>query len=67
MTRLAVTTGLDAWDIPALRFGVAGLLLLPILIHEQTIKAAGRLAPGAAGGSDGIAYPLARRDLHACG
>ena len=26
MTRLAVTTNLDAWDIPALRFGVAGLL-----------------------------------------
>jgi drug/metabolite transporter (DMT)-like permease len=32
MTRLAVTTGLDAWDIPALRFGVAGILLLPIVI-----------------------------------
>ena len=31
MTRLAVTTNLDAWDIPALRFGVAGLLLSPIL------------------------------------
>ena len=31
MTRLAVTTSLDAWDIPALRFGVAGLLLSPIL------------------------------------
>ena len=34
MTRLAVTTGLDAWDIPALRFGVAGLLLSPILIRR---------------------------------
>lgn len=34
MTRLAVTTGLDAWDIPALRFGVAGLLLLPIVIRQ---------------------------------
>ena len=31
MTRLAVSTSLDAWDIPALRFGVAGLLLSPIL------------------------------------
>ena len=31
MTRLAVITNLDAWDIPALRFGVAGLLLLPIV------------------------------------
>jgi len=34
MTRLAVTTGLDAWDIPALRFGVAGLLLSPILMRR---------------------------------
>jgi len=34
MTRLAVTTSLDAWDIPALRFGVAGLLLLPIVIQR---------------------------------
>jgi drug/metabolite transporter (DMT)-like permease len=34
MTRLAVTTSLDAWDIPALRFGVAGLLLFPIVIRR---------------------------------
>jgi hypothetical protein len=34
MTRLAVTTNLDAWDIPTLRFGVAGLLLSPILIRR---------------------------------
>jgi drug/metabolite transporter (DMT)-like permease len=34
ITRLAVTTGLDAWDIPALRFGAAGLLLLPIVIRR---------------------------------
>jgi drug/metabolite transporter (DMT)-like permease len=34
MTRLAVTTSLDAWDIPALRFGVAALLLLPIVIRR---------------------------------
>jgi drug/metabolite transporter (DMT)-like permease len=34
MTRLAVTTNLNAWDIPALRFGVAGLLLSPILIRR---------------------------------
>jgi drug/metabolite transporter (DMT)-like permease len=33
LTRLAVTTSLDAWDIPALRFGVAGLLLTPIIIN----------------------------------
>jgi drug/metabolite transporter (DMT)-like permease len=31
VTRFAVTTGLDAWDIVALRFGVAGLLLSPIV------------------------------------
>ena len=34
MTRLAVTTSLDAWDIPALRFGVAGLLLSPIVMRR---------------------------------
>jgi drug/metabolite transporter (DMT)-like permease len=34
MTRLAVTTSLDAWDIPALRFGVAGLVLSPILTRR---------------------------------
>src|ERR1700736_6593128 len=34
MTQLAVTTGLDAWDIPALRFGVAGLILLPVVIRR---------------------------------
>ena len=32
VTRLAVTTSLDAWDIVALRFGVAGLLLSPVLV-----------------------------------
>ena len=37
MTRLAVTTGLDAWDIPALRFGVAGLLMLPIVIRHGVV------------------------------
>src|SRR5260370_8423765 len=30
VTRLAVTTNLDAWDIAALRFGVAGFLLTPV-------------------------------------
>jgi hypothetical protein len=28
ITRLAVTTHLEAWDITALRFGAAGVLLL---------------------------------------
>jgi drug/metabolite transporter (DMT)-like permease len=34
ITRLAVTTSLDAWDIASLRFGVAGLLLSPILVRQ---------------------------------
>src|SRR5438132_10899740 len=34
ITRLAVTTSLDAWDIAALRFGVAGLLLSPVLVQR---------------------------------
>jgi drug/metabolite transporter (DMT)-like permease len=34
ITRLAVTTSLDAWDIAALRSGVAGLLLSPVLVRR---------------------------------
>jgi drug/metabolite transporter (DMT)-like permease len=34
ITRLAVTTSLDAWDIVALRFGVAGVLMAPILAQR---------------------------------
>jgi drug/metabolite transporter (DMT)-like permease len=34
ITRLAVTTRLDAWDVAALRFGVAGLLLLPVVVRR---------------------------------
>ena len=34
ITRRAVTTSLDAWDIAALRFGVAGLLLSPVLLRR---------------------------------
>ena len=34
VTRLAVTTSLDASDIAALRFGVAGLLLSPVLVQR---------------------------------
>jgi len=29
-----VTTTLDAWDIAALRFGIGGLLLAPILLRH---------------------------------
>ena len=43
ITRLAVTTGLDAWDIAALRFGVAGFLLSPVLVRRG-------LAPDRLGG-----------------
>jgi drug/metabolite transporter (DMT)-like permease len=46
-TRQAVTTNLDAWDIAALRFGVAGLLLSPVVIRRGL--AVGRLGwPGLA-------------------
>lgn len=34
ITRLAVTTNLNAWDIAALRFGVAGVLLLPVVVKR---------------------------------
>jgi drug/metabolite transporter (DMT)-like permease len=34
LTRLAVTTKLDAWDIAALRFGIAGCLLVPIVVRR---------------------------------
>jgi len=34
VTRLTVTTSLDAWDVAALRFGVAGLLLSPVLMRR---------------------------------
>jgi drug/metabolite transporter (DMT)-like permease len=33
-TRLAVATDLNGWDIAALRFGVAGLILAPIVIRR---------------------------------
>ena len=34
VTRLAVTTSLDAWDVAALRFGVAGILLSPVVVQR---------------------------------
>ena len=34
ITRLAVTTSLEAWDIVALRFSVAGLLLAPVFVQR---------------------------------
>ena len=32
ITRLGVTTQLDAWDVALLRFGIAGITLIPILL-----------------------------------
>jgi drug/metabolite transporter (DMT)-like permease len=34
ITRLAVSTNLDAWDIAGLRFGVAGMVLSPIVVSR---------------------------------
>src|SRR5215469_5564771 len=34
LTRRAVTTNMDAWDIAALRFGIAGLILSPVLVRR---------------------------------
>lgn len=34
VTRFGVTTSLTPWDLTALRFGVAGLILLPILLRR---------------------------------
>src|SRR5207237_182568 len=51
VTRLAVTASLDAWDIAALRFGVAGLLLTPVLVRRGL--AVDRLGWHVGGRSDG--------------
>lgn len=34
MTRFAVTTSFDQWDVALLRYGLAGVLLLPILVRR---------------------------------
>lgn len=34
VTRLGVTTGLSAWDIAAIRFATAGVILAPILLRK---------------------------------
>ncbi|MBV8121725.1 MAG: DMT family transporter [Alphaproteobacteria bacterium] len=66
VTRLAVTTSLDPWDIVALRFGVAGLLLAPIVVRRGL--ALDRLGwPGLAGiiAGNGAPYALvAAEGLH---
>jgi len=45
ITRLGVTTQLDAWDVALLRFGIAGITLIPILLWRG-------LAPIASDGAD---------------
>jgi drug/metabolite transporter (DMT)-like permease len=34
ITRLGVTTQLNAWDVAILRFGIAGILLLPLVLQR---------------------------------
>jgi len=58
MTRLAVTTSLDAWDIPALRFGVAGLLLWPIIRRGLALDRLGWLGLGGVIVGTGAPYAL---------
>jgi len=59
MTRLAVTSSFDAWDIPALRFGVAGLLLSPILARRGiALDRLGWLGLGGLIGGTGAPYAL---------
>ena len=55
-TRLAVTTSLDAWDIAALRFGVAGVLLFPIVVRRGLARDDDVFSTG------GVARGLARDD-----
>lgn len=66
-TRLAVTTSLDAWDIAALRFGVAGLLLALVLVRRGlardrlgwlglVVLIAGGGAPYALAAADGLRF-----------
>jgi drug/metabolite transporter (DMT)-like permease len=71
ITRLVVTTSLDAWDIAALRFGVAGLLLSPVLVRRGlagdrlgwfglAVIIAGLGAPYALVAADGLRFAPAR-------
>jgi len=70
-TRLAVTTNLDAWDIAALRFVVAGLLLAPVLVwrglaHDRlgwrglAVIIAGQGAPYVLVAASGLQFAPAR-------
>jgi drug/metabolite transporter (DMT)-like permease len=59
VTRLAVTTSLDASDIAALRFGVAGLLLSPVLVRRGLARdRLGWLGLGVLVAGNGAPYAL---------
>jgi drug/metabolite transporter (DMT)-like permease len=59
LTRLAVTTTLDAWDIAALRFGVAGLVLFPVVVRRGLARdRLGWLGLGVLVGGAGVPYVL---------
>ncbi len=59
VTRLAVTTNLDAADIVALRFGVAGLLLAPVAVRRGlALDRLGWLGLGALIAGTGAPYAL---------
>jgi len=71
ITRLTVTTSLDAWDVAALRFGVAGLLLLPVVMRRGlaldrlgwlglAILIAGQGAPYVLVAAEGLRFAPAR-------
>jgi drug/metabolite transporter (DMT)-like permease len=66
VTRLAVTTNLDACDIAALRFGVAGLLLSPVLVRRGFARdRIGWLGLGVLMAGNGAPYALvAATGLH---
>ena len=68
---MAVTTSLDAWDIAALRFGVAGLLLAPVVVwrglaHDRlgwrglAVVIAGQGAPYVLVAASGLQFAPAR-------
>src|SRR5207302_3418250 len=67
MTRLAVTTSFDASDIAALRFGLSGLILAPVIVRRGlardrlgwlglTVVIAGGGAPYALMAAEGLRF-----------
>jgi drug/metabolite transporter (DMT)-like permease len=61
ITRLALSGSLNAWDIVALRFGVAGLLLAPIVVRQGLARdRLGWLGLGVLVAGNGSPYALVR-------